>query len=150
MTTSDADAILTINNSSINFNNNARQLRKASVASGLKNMSWHELSGLTVSTSSIQHSDNVAESRSGLSGVGSYGPIGAAETENLKRTPGFQLLVLSFAEIIQLTEDYYAPGSLGSFSLQVAIKVQNHQTEDWAVGGWELLLIPMNSGISGQ
>ena len=74
--------------------------------------------------------------------------------EQLKRTPGFQLtpavgttLVLSFAEIIQLTEDYYAPGSLGSFNLQVAIKVQNHQTEDWPVGGWELVMIPMNSGI---
>ena len=29
----------------------------------------------------------------------------------------------------------------------MAIKVQNRQTEDWPVGGWELVLIPMNSGI---
>ncbi len=68
----------------------------------------------------------------------------------LKRAPGFQLtptvgamLVLNFAEVAQLTEDYYAPGSLGSFNLQVAIKVQNHQAEDWAVGGWEMVLCQM-------
>ena len=56
MTTGDADAFLTINNININFNNNAgllssmaqEQLYKASVASGLKNMSWHEFSGLAV------------------------------------------------------------------------------------------------------
>ncbi len=163
MTTGDAYAFLTINNVNINFNNNAgllssmtqEQLYKASVASGLKNMSWHEFSGLTVSTSNIQYNDNITESRSGFSGVGAYGIIGgAAETETVKRTHGFQLtptvgtmLVLNFAEIIQLTEDYHAPGSLGSFNLQVAIKVQNHQTEVWVVGGWEMVLIPMNSGI---
>ena len=96
MTTGDSESFLTINNININFNNNAgllpsmtqEQLYKASVASGLQNMSWHEFSGLTVSTSNIQYNDNVAESRSGFSGVGAYGPIGAgAETENLKRTP---------------------------------------------------------------
>ena len=66
------------------------QLYKASAASGLKNMSWHALSGLAVSTSNIQYNDNVAESRFGFSGVGAYGPIGvAAETEQLKRTPSF-------------------------------------------------------------
>ena len=131
------------------------KLYNASVDSGLKNMSWQEFSGLTVSTSNIQYNDNIAESRFGFSGVGAYGPIGGgAETENLKRTTGFQLtptvgamLVLNFADIIQLPEDYYAPWSLGSFNLQVAIKVQNHQTEDGPVGGWELVLIPMNSGI---
>ena len=61
MTTGDSDSFLTINNININFNNNAgllssmtqEQLYKASVASGLKNMSWHEFSGLAVSTSNI-------------------------------------------------------------------------------------------------
>ena len=130
---------LTINNLNINFNNNAgllssttqEQLYKASVASGSKNMSWHELSGLTVSTSNISYNDSITESRSGFSGVGAYGPIGAGETNALKRTPGFQLtptvgtmLVLNFDETTQLAEDYYAPGSLGSFSLQVARNIR--------------------------
>ena len=162
MTTGDADAFLTITNVNINFNNNAgllsnmtqEQLYKASVASGLKNMSWQEFSGLTVSTSNIYYNDNVAESRSGFSGVGAYSVIGSAEDQATHRTPGFQLtptvgtmLCLNFAEVIQLTEDYYAPGSLGSFNLQISIKVQNHQIEDWVDGQWEMIVIPMNSGI---
>ena len=56
-------------------------------------------------------------------------------------------MVLNFAEVIQLTEDYYAPGSLGSFNLQTAVTVVNNQAEQWAAGEWELILIPMNSGI---
>ena len=66
-----------------------------------------------------------------FSGVGAYGLIGAeAETDAKKRTPGFQLtptvgtmLCLNFAEVIQLTEDYYAPGSFGTFSLQIPLKL---------------------------
>ncbi len=83
MTTGDADAFLTISNININFINNAgllssmtqEQLYKASVASGLKNMSGHEFSGLTVSTSNIQYNRNIAGSRPGLSGVGACGPL---------------------------------------------------------------------------
>ncbi len=37
-----------------------------------------------------------------------------------------------FAEVSQLTEEYYAPGSLGSFNLQMAVTVHNNQYEDWA------------------
>ena len=57
------------------------------------------------------------------------------------------IVVLNFAEVIQLTEEYYAPGSLGSFNLQVAVTVVNNQTEDFTANNWELILIPMNSGI---
>ena len=52
-----------------------------------------------------------------------------------KNNPGIQyvpttgtLLVLNFGEIIQLTEEYYAPGSLGTFNLQITLQVQNNQT----------------------
>ena len=38
------------------------------------------------------------------------------------------ILVLNFAEVIQLTEELYAPGSLGSFNLQLQVTVQNNQT----------------------
>ena len=44
--------------------------------------------------------------------------------------PGFQLvpttrtiLVLNFGEVTQLMEEYYAPGSLGSFNLQLSVVV---------------------------
>ena len=158
--TSYADAYLTITGVNINFNNNAgilsnmtqAQLYKASVASGLSNMSWAEFSGLTVGASNVGTEQLTAEPASGFSGVGSYAPV--VINANNPVTPGFQMVptvgsivVLNFAEVIQLTEDYYAPGSLGSFNLQVAVTVINNQNEDFLANQWELILIPMNSGI---
>jgi hypothetical protein len=131
MITCDSDSFLTIKNININFNNYAgllsnmsqEQLYKASVASGL-HMSWQEFSGLTMSTSNISYNDSISESQTRIFGVGAYAPFGTGtETETYKRTPGVQLiptvgsmLVLDFATVIQLTEDYYAPGSIGNFS----------------------------------
>ena len=68
--------------------------------------------------------------------------------------PGFQLvpttgtiLVLNFAEVIQLTEEYYAPGSLGSFNLQLTAIVQNNTNSKWDAGSYELVIMPMNCGV---
>ena len=97
--------------------------------------------------------DNSSESRAGLSGVGAYSPI-FADTDAVHTAPEFQLpptvgsmLVLNFAEVVQLTEDYDAPRSLASFNLQVIIKVVNHQIEDWTSGQWEMVVVPMDFGI---
>ena len=57
------------------------------------------------------------------------------------------LLVLNFGEIIQLAEEYYAPGSLGTFNLQVTVQVQNNQNETWTKDSYELLIMTMNSGV---
>ena len=59
------------------------------------------------------------------------------------------ILVLNFAEVIQLTEEYYAPGSFGSFNFQVILEVQNNHYDDWATAAdqREMVIIPMNSGI---
>ena len=57
------------------------------------------------------------------------------------------LLVLNFGEVIQLTEDYLAPGSLGQFHLQVTLSVYNNESIPWNSNMWELFIIPMNSGI---
>ena len=98
-------------------------------------MSWSEFSGQTTSVSNINYSNGTSESQSGFSGVGAYAPFGA-ETVQTRRTPGFQVIptvgsvvILNFAEIIQLTEDYYAPGSLGSFNLQIALKSSKSSTD---------------------
>ena len=40
--------------------------------------------------------------------------------------------MLNFAEVIQLTEEYYAPGSLGSFNLQLSVVAQNNTYTNWA------------------
>jgi hypothetical protein len=57
--------------------------------------------------------------------------------------------VLNFAEVIQLTEEYYAPGSLGTFNLQVRLEVQNNHYTNWSTqtSQHELVIIPMNSGV---
>ena len=55
--------------------------------------------------------------------------------------------MLNFAEVIQLTEEYYAPGSLGSFNLQLSVEAQNNTQADWAAGSYELVIMPMNCGV---
>ena len=147
---SQTDSYATINQISINFNNQAgllssmtpEQLFRNSVQSGLANMSWDEFCGSTVSACGDAVLQN-AQIRSPFSGLGAKAG-----------TPGFQLspttgtiLVLNFAEVIQLTEEYYAPGSLGTFNLQLALQVQNNQYVDWAANSYELVIIPMNSGV---
>ena len=158
---SDTDSYATIKNISMNFNNQAgllssmspEQLFRNSVQSGLANMSWDEFNGSVVSSCG---SDFVnSQLRSSFGGVGAYNfvndPIGAGLNPG---NPGIQyspttgtILVLNFAECIQLTEEYYAPGSLGTFNLQLTLQVQNNQYEDWPSGGYELIIIPMNSGV---
>ena len=36
------------------------------------------------------------------------------------------MLVLNFGEVIQLTEEYYAPGSIGTFNVQVTEQGQTN------------------------
>ena len=57
------------------------------------------------------------------------------------------ILVLNFAEVIQLTAEYYAPGSLGSFNLQLQVTVQNNQNYTWRGSDYELVIMPMSSGV---
>ena len=145
----DTDSYATIKGISINFNNQAgllssmtqEQLFRNSIQSGLANMSWDEFCGSTVSAAS-----------GSTTNVGLREPylgLGARDA-----SPGFQIspntgtiLVLSFAEVIQLTEEYYAPGSLGSFNLQLTVQVQNNQYEVWPENSYELVIIPMNTGV---
>ncbi|MFM7979658.1 MAG: major capsid protein V20 domain-containing protein, partial [Candidatus Fonsibacter sp.] len=48
---------------------------------------------------------------------------------------------------IQLTEEYYAPGSLGTFNLQINLQVQNNQNEDWPGDQYEMVIMTLNSGV---
>ena len=49
--------------------------------------------------------------------------------------------------MLQLTEEYYAPGSLGSFNLQLSLQVSNNQAYDFIANGYELIIMPMNTGV---
>ena len=45
------------------------------------------------------------------------------------------------------TEEFYAPGSLGSFNLQLQVTVENNQNHNWAGNEYELVVMVMNSGV---
>ena len=83
-----------------------------------------------------------------------YRGLGANEEEPDDANPSVQyvpatgtILVLNFAEVIQLTEELYAPGSLGSFDLQLQVTVQNNQNYTWYGSEYELVIMVMNSGV---
>ena len=84
-------------------------------------MSWNEFCGNAVSVCGNNTGTATSDRPAPFTGVG-------ANTAAQRNTnPGFQyiattgsMLVLNFAEVIQLTEEYYAPGSLGTFNLQLS------------------------------
>ena len=69
-------------------------------------------------------------------------------------TPGFKyipttgsILVLNMGEVVQLTDEYYAPGSLGTFNLQISLDVINNHGETWPANTYEMIIIPLNTGV---
>lgn len=124
---SDPDFFLTIKGISINFNNQSGILASATQqdlyrysAENGSNQSWYEFSG----------GANVIDP---ASGVGRRVPTSGS------------MLVLEFGKDIQLVEDFYAPGSLGNFNLQMNITVENQTAV--AQANCEIVVITMNSGV---
>jgi len=123
-------------------------LFRNSIQSGLANMSWDEFCGSVVSAGSGA-ADTTSQLRSPFSGVGSY-LDGQYSKSGVQFSPTTgTVLVLNFGEIIQLTEEYYAPGSLGTFNLQVTVRAQNNHYDTWTTEGTqhELVIIPLSSGV---
>ena len=56
------------------------------------------------------------------------------------------ILALDFATVIALSEQYYAPGSIGQFNLQVTLDVVNNHGSDWVGSNIELCIMPIMSG----
>ena len=130
LTCNDTDSYATIKGIRINWNNQAgllstftpEQLYRASIQSGLSNLSWDEFCGNTISVSN-QRDNGYVSFRNPYSGLG---PISIIANDNPgaqnigSSDPGFKyvpttgtILVLDFATVIQLTDEYFAPGSLG-------------------------------------
>lgn len=122
---SDSISFLPINNISITFNNvsgllsnsTPQDLWRMSVNSG-SNQSWLEFSG---------------KSNKGTNG------------STIKTTGS--LLMLDFARDIPLSEEYYAPSSLGQFLLSFNLNVTNNTGADIASSTYELFVCTMNSGF---
>ena len=152
LTCTQTSSFLTINKVQINWNNSAgllstmsmEQLYKASVASGLRNLTYDEFTGLTVSVAGDDaNAYSTSQPREGptpLVGVGAY-----AGQPGFKYIPTTgSVLVLDFATQIPLQEQYFAPGSIGQFNLQVTLDVVNNHSAAW--DNLELCIIPVLSG----
>ena len=125
----DADFFYTITNMRLDFNNQAglmtsvsqQELYNMSVENG-SNQSWLEFSG-----------------RANL-----Y--TGTGQVENVGTTGS--MIVLDMAKDVQLTEDYYAPGSLGNFTLRVSVDIENQTANATSSADpLELSIITMQSGM---
>ena len=124
------------------------QLYRNSVQSGLANMSWDEFSGSVISCCGWRNGNYRPRPSAPYMGVGActVGAAGANPGVQYVPTTG-TILVLHFAEVIQPTEEFYTPGSLGSFNLQLQVTVQNNQNYTWAGNEYELVIMVMNSGV---
>lgn len=121
----DTDSCFKVNKVSINFNNasgllsssNINDLYRFSTESG-SNQSFLEFNGSATKAS------------------------GNGQAPITVYTSG-SFVVLSFGTQIQLAEQFYSPGSLGQFSLQIQIDAENNSTETLTP---EICLITMLSG----
>jgi hypothetical protein len=128
----DPDSCLPIDRLTINFNNNSGILASAT-KEDLYRMSrdngsqqnWYEFSG------------NATEVSGTLAAPGAFKAVPTVGS----------FLVLEFGKDIQLVEDFYAPGSLGNFNIQVKLTVHNQNYYNYAANQLELVLITMNSGV---
>ena len=124
-TVSTADYFLPITGIRLQFNNQAGLLSNATAYDLYRysrkagsNQTWQEFSGAA------------------------YRADPAGGNGSLVRTTG-SMLMLNFAEAIQITESWYSPGSIGNFNIQFQLEIENNT----ASTDYELVLITLNSGI---
>lgn len=129
-TVKDADFCMGIKGISINFNNQSGIL-----ASATQNQLWR----FSVESGSIQTFEEFVGVANATPPFGSsIGPIPMLGS----------YLMLEFGRHIQITEDYYASGSLGNFNLQFTLQVENYTATSYeTANSLELVLITQNSGI---
>ena len=141
----DSESFLPIRKITINFNNNSGILASAQ-CEDLYRMSknngsqqnWEEWVGLA--NGSYQ-----AVGNTGLKPVSSV----LASPAGFRTVPTVGgAMILEFGHDIQLVEDFFAPGSLGNFNIQMSVWVDNYQCSSFTgAGDLELVLITMNSGV---
>lgn len=136
LTVGDSDSFLPITNIQINWNNSSGILATApqeklwlmSVESGI-NQSWLEWSGKASAYS-----------------PGVDGGVAIDQKPYVPLAGG--ILALDFAKHIQINESYFAPGSLGVFSLQIRITCFNQDLDNTVLANnYEAVVIPVNSGV---
>lgn len=134
----DTNRSLIVQRISINWNNQSGilasatqdQLWRFSTESG-SIQTWEEFSGVL---------------SSGAPGLAVANPAGTGGNVFNQQSPSVgSYLMLDFAKHINITEDYYAPGSLGNFNLQFSITVASNQRA--ALAQMDMVIITVNSGV---
>jgi hypothetical protein len=155
LTCCDTDSYLTIKNIRVNFNNNSglistfspEQLYLSTITDGgIKNLTWDEFNGITISCCGTATAPYIqgpynAQPYNPYTGYGAnHDGLGI----KLVPTTG-SILALGFGSTIQLSEDFYAAGSIGQFNLQVIVSVANLTKDTWS--DYELVILVQNSGV---
>jgi hypothetical protein len=136
----DPDVALPIKTITINFNNNSGIL-----ASSSQVQLWQMARDNGLTSSYLDWTGSVVTSVYDKSSTVDTLPPRPLDLMKSNPTVG-SYLVLEFGKDIQLTEDFYAAGSLGNFNIQVQLDVYN--TASWAAKGkYEIVLVTMNSGV---
>ena len=153
----DSDSYLPIRGININFNNNSGILASATcedlyrmTKDNCSNQNWQQWLGLT---NTILGSQAVGGSNISLGPVNALSTV--APTLNIQKFAALQtcgsVLVLEFGKDIQLVEDFFAPGSLGNFNIQVQVRCENQMCADAGSSTGqipiEMVMVTMNSGV---
>ena len=147
----DTDSGLVITGLNINFNNNSGLLASATqeqlyrmTKDNCSNLNWQEFCGRTIRQKTGSQIGNITVN----AGVYTVVPAPTITTVACGMPTIGTFLVLEFGKDIQLVEDFYAPGSLGNFNLQINLTVANQNL--YAITGGnshEIVVITMNSGV---
>lgn len=120
------DRFLPINNVNISFNNSSGIL-----ASAEQRALW-----------SMSHENGSNQSWEEFRGVASKNNLGSGYPSQVRLSGS--VLVLTLGKDIQLVQDYISAGSIGNYSLQVKVGVQNYGAQ---INDAEIVIITVNSGI---
>jgi hypothetical protein len=158
------DFVLPITNISIQFNNHAGILANASQEmlfhmsqeagsnqdwlefTGVANVVYQRQAGLLSEVLRTLPADN----GSTAGGTPTDQTVGTIPQASQMPTIG-SYLMLDMARHLELTEPYYAPGSLGSFQIQFNVTVENQNVQGTTSNpngvAPEIVLLPVNSGL---
>lgn len=158
------DVFAVINSVSINFNNNSGLL---SSADSFELYKMSKKNGLVSTYDEWRGRGNIVKSQLG----GGNAPFATASpASNLAREVPLcgSMLVLSMGTDVQISDQYFAPGSLGNFNLQIKLNVSCQQTAVNPTGqipdagglpartrginldgqrDWEIVLATYNAGV---
>lgn len=155
----DSDSYLPIRKVTINFNNNSGILASATCEDLYRmakdngsNQNWQQWVGVAgniagapqISTGTVLTGQNQIGASAALANILNTNSIWSVPTCG-------SVMVLEFGHDIQLVEDFFAPGSLGNFNIQIQVTCENQSCV--SVGsapgdsGIELVMITMNSGV---